>query len=216
MIVHKRINQLRTKYVANQSLIHMLKALEQEVQQHVKQLFEQTDTSNLCYHNYAHTIEVVQRIEALSAGLETSDLLLLKIAGWFHDVGYLYGYDEHEDRGMVIAIDYLQNKSVNSAAINLVKACIEATKMSLTPRNQLEKIIKDADIGYGVTERFFQTGTLLRQEWEACLALFYSNKEWELLQYNFLQHVQFYTDVAKKEYEPILQKNIIQQKKFIL
>ena len=92
----------------------MLETLEQEVKEHVIQLFEQADTSKLFYHNYQHTDEVVQRIEALATDLNPSDLVLLKIAGWFHDLGYLHSYKEHEEKGMFLAQNYLKNKIVKS------------------------------------------------------------------------------------------------------
>lgn len=194
----------------------MLKKLEHEVKQHVAQLFEQADASALFYHNYQHTVEVVQRIEALAIDLNPSDLALLKIAGWFHDVGYLYAYHNHEERGMRLAENYLKDKPIALKQINLITACIEATKISLEPRTPLEKIIKDADIGYGTSESFIQTGTYLRKEWEVFLAKFYTDKDWEILQYEFLTQVQFYTTIAQKKYGPILQHNILQQKKRLL
>ncbi|MBL4651037.1 MAG: HD domain-containing protein [Aureispira sp.] len=193
----------------------MLEILEQEVKKHVTQLFEQADTAKLFYHNYQHTDEVVQRIAVLTTDLNPSDLFSLKIAGWFHDLGYLHSYKEHEEKGMFLAKNYLKNK-LDTTTINLIIGCIEATKMGFKPRNTLERIIKDADIGYGVTERFMQTGTLLRKEWEAFLGKFYTDKDWEILQYEFLTSVQFHTDVAQEKYGPILQQNILQQKNRVL
>lgn len=193
----------------------MLKRIEQQVKEHVTQLFAQADTTNLFYHNYQHTAEVVHRIETLAQNLSANELHLLKIAGWFHDVGYLYAYDNHEDRGMALVADYLKDKLSDATQITCIVDCIEATKMSLKPRNYLEKIIKDADISYGVTQRFWETGALLRKEWEVMLEKFYSNKDWEILQYNFLKNVYFYSDQAKKAYHPILEENIVQQKKRI-
>jgi predicted metal-dependent HD superfamily phosphohydrolase len=193
----------------------MLETLEQEVKEHVTQLFEQADTSKLFYHNYQHTDEVVQRIEALAVDLNPSDLVLLKIAGWFHDLGYLHSYKEHEEKGMFLAQNYLENK-IDTASIHRITACIEATKMSFKPRNFLEEIIKDADIGYGVTERFMQTGTLLRKEWVAFSVKSFTDKEWEILQYEFLTSVHFYTAIAQQKYGAILQQNVVQQKKRIL
>jgi predicted metal-dependent HD superfamily phosphohydrolase len=194
----------------------MQEALEREVAKYVTQLFEQADTTKLFYHNYQHTDEVVQRIEALATDLSASDLTLLKVAGWFHDLGYLYAYDKHEERGMLLAANYLKKKQVNAANIKLITNCIEATKVGFEPRTFLEKIIKDADIGYGTTERFMKTGSLLRKEWGVFLEKVYSDKDWEILQYDFLKEVQFYTSIAQEEYGPILQQNIDQQKKRIL
>ena len=191
----------------------MLETLEQEVKEYVTQLFEQADTTKLFYHNYQHTVEVVQRIEVLATNLNPSDLVLLKIAGWFHDLGYLYSYKNHEERGMILVANYLKNKQIDATKINLITACIEATKINFKPRSLLEKIIKDADISYGATERFIQTGTFLRKEWEAFLEVFYTDNDWEIVQYNFLTGVQFHTDIAQKKYGSILQKNLVQQKK---
>jgi predicted metal-dependent HD superfamily phosphohydrolase len=193
----------------------MLERLEQEVKEYVTQLFEQADTAKLFYHNYQHTDEVVQRIAVLANHLNPSDLVLLKIAGWFHDLGYLHSYKEHENKGMLLAENYLKNK-LDATRISIITGCIEATKMGFKPRNALEKIIKDADIGYGVTEHFMQTGTLLRKEWEVFLGKFYADKDWEILQYKFLTSVQFHTDIAQKKYGFILQQNIVQQKERIL
>jgi hypothetical protein len=61
-----------------------------------------------------------------------------------------------------------------------------------------------------------QTGTLLRKEWEAFSEAFYTDDDWEVLQYNFLKTVRFYTEIAQKKYGPILQKNVLQQKKRLL
>lgn len=192
----------------------MIHLLEQEVKQHVYQLFEQLDTSNLWYHNYQHTANVVHRIATLSQHLPPTEVLLLKIAAWFHDIGYLYGYDNHEDRGIDIALSYLHYK-LNPAQQQIIATCIEATKMTQEPRTLLEALIKDADIGYGTTELFFETGPLLRKEWAAILNKTYTNQAWEQLQYNFLNQVIFYSEQAQKLYTPQLQQNIEAQKKRI-
>lgn len=189
----------------------MLSSLELQVKADVKQLFEQADTSNLFYHNYHHTSEVVRRIHDLGAHLPSDEFFLLCMAGWFHDIAYLYGYPNHEERSMVIASDYLKKQPISNAQIQVITNCIEATKLGVKPRNELEKIIKDADIGYGVTENFFETGPTLRKEWEVQLNHFYTNIEWEQLQYNFLKNVEFYTEYAQKYYQPILEQNIQKQ-----
>ncbi|BDS12623.1 HD domain-containing protein [Aureispira anguillae] len=189
----------------------MLIPLEQQIKQYVTQLFEQANTSKLPYHNLEHTIGVVQRIEALSQTLPPRQIALLKIAGWFHDIGYLYGYDQHEDRGIVIARNYLAS-TLDAVQLDKVSACIEATKTTVKPSNQLEEIIKDADIGYGTTEHFFETGPKLRAEWELMRNKIYNDLDWETLQYDFLQQVVFYSDIAQATYLPILKQNRLLQK----
>jgi len=191
----------------------MLASLENHVREHVRELFEQADLSSLFYHNYEHTVEVVDRINFLAKGLNDKHVSILRIAGWFHDLGYLYGYHNHEDRGMLLAKEYLEKQELEESDIQSVMNCIEATKLSLQPRNKLEEIIKDSDIGFGVTDNFFETGPKLRQEWEIQLDKHYTDLEWEELQHNFLLGIKFYSPSAKMHYAPIVKQNIILQKK---
>ena len=193
----------------------MLISIEKQSKKKIRTLFEQADTSTLFYHNIHHTVEVVNLIDLMSSDLCKTDACLLRIAGWFHDVGYLYTYQNHEDRGMHFAHDYLRNIELEDKYIKIITSCIEATKFSIEPRNTLEEIIKDADIGFGVTKEFFKTGPLLRKEWSAKLDKRYSDPEWEKLQLNFLSEVIFYTDFANNNFVPILKKNKIQQSEIL-
>jgi HD superfamily phosphodiesterase len=191
------------------------KETEINCREYIRNLFQESDTSALYYHNYKHTTEVVERISAMSDNLTETDATLLRLAGWFHDVGYLYHYHNHEDRGMLLAAEYFEKTDLKSEQIQIIVSCIEATKLSEEPRNKLEEIIKDADIGFGVTERFFETGKLLRIEWESNLNKFYSDDEWEELQYNFISGVRFYTSYANQHYLPLLKNNIKKQKEIL-
>jgi uncharacterized protein len=191
----------------------MLTYLENHVKEHIFQLFNQADLSNLFYHNYDHTAEVVNRINFLAEGQSNEYGSLLRIAGWFHDLGYLYNYHNHEDKGMLLAKEFLQEQEIGALHIQTIINCIEATKIPLQPRNKLEEIIKDADIGFGVTDNFFITGPQLRQEWEVQLNKHYTELEWEELQYNFIAGIKFYSPSAKRHYTPIVEQNIILQKK---
>ena len=118
-----------------------------QTQRQVKQLFDDIDTSHLYYHNYQHTVAVVQQIQVLAkhSNLNPTTINLLSIAGWFHDTGYLYNYHNHEEGSMKIAQDYLQQQGLKQQSIQIVVDCIEATKLTAEPRNHLEEIIKDAE-----------------------------------------------------------------------
>ncbi|MEG2102976.1 MAG: HD domain-containing protein, partial [Flavobacterium sp.] len=55
--------------------------------------------SNLySYHNFNHTLTVVTAVKELCKKEEVSDSdkEVLIIAAWFHDTGYVHGYDNHE------------------------------------------------------------------------------------------------------------------------
>ena len=73
---------------------------------------------NLLYHSLAHTCEiVVPAVERLAAmeGLDDVDLDLLRTAAFFHDIGFVHQYLDHEAVGVRIA----HNKSVSVAQVLL-------------------------------------------------------------------------------------------------
>ncbi|HSU49490.1 MAG TPA: HD domain-containing protein, partial [Segetibacter sp.] len=72
-----------------------------KVEAHVIELFQKTPHPKLIYHNVHHTQKVVERTKEIAAhyNLIESDMLVLLVAAWFHDTGYLF--DEaamHEEK----------------------------------------------------------------------------------------------------------------------
>lgn len=179
----------------------------------VRSLFASHDTAHLHYHSPGHTQEVLQSVIMMAKALDLSEkeLALLQVSALWHDVGYLYTYHGHEDKGMELSAAFLSETGCAAADIALVAACIEATKLMQEPRNELEALLSDADLAYGVTEHFFERGPLLRKEWELCLDKHYSELEWEKLQANFLSTVQFHSTFGKTNFAPIVAENLKKQ-----
>lgn len=77
----------------------------------VKGIFKQMPAS-LTFHNWQHTAEVVETVTKIGQYLELSiqQLNLVRIAGLFHDTGYLYDYHHHEDFSMSIARKFLMEQ----------------------------------------------------------------------------------------------------------
>lgn len=188
--------------------------LVSNVQNHIAELFKKEDTSKLFFHNYAHTVEVVNTVQkmAVEEALNPKDKEILVLAAWFHDLGYLYSYHEHEAKSITLAKAYLA--SINYPEEDLIKlvGCIAATKLSETPNTHLESLLKDADLSYGVTSHFFERGALLRLEWKEQLNKTYTELIWEKLQLNFLSTIEFYSSYAELHFKPIVQDNLVKQK----
>lgn len=185
-----------------------------QTEEYILSLFKQHDTSRLLYHNFKHTADVVQIAQTIAtdAKIEGQALETLLIAAWFHDVGYLYTYHNHEDKSKEIARDFLQAKHFDHARVVEVTDYIEATRLGSSPNSTLAEILADADIAYSVTERFFEIGPMLRLEWEYCLNKVYENVEWEQLQEDFLTQVRFHTPYAQMHFSPVMAQNLIKQK----
>lgn len=181
----------------------------------IEDLFQKSDTSRLTYHTYAHTQEVssIVLVAARALNLETAELLF--VAGLFHDTGYLFGFQKHEEKSMELAEHYLIKNQIPFEEINFVNECIAATELGVSPLHEAAALLKDCDLSYGITDKFFERGALLRREWELNLDKFYSDEDWEKLQLDFLEHVSFSSNYAKNQFMPIVKENKVLQRKRI-
>jgi predicted metal-dependent HD superfamily phosphohydrolase len=182
----------------------------------IEDLFQKSETSLLIYHTFSHTHEVSAKVldAARALNLETAELLF--VAGLFHDTGYLFGYQKHEEKSMELAEHYLKKIQIPFEEINFVNECIAATELGVSPSQEAAALLKDCDLSYGITDKFFERGPQLRKEWELNLDKFYSDEDWEKLQFDFLEHVLFSSNYAKTHFMPIVEANKILQRKRIL
>ncbi len=104
-------------------------------------------SNSFLYHNFNHTSTVVKAVEEIVrfSNVDENEREKLLIAAWFHDVGYIEGAQNHEDRSAKIAGDFLLEKGFDAAYIESVAQLIKATKMEFIPTTTSEQIIKDAD-----------------------------------------------------------------------
>ncbi len=117
----------------------------------------------LTYHNVEHTLDVINAVKRISTSenINGDDLTLLKTAALFHDSGYLYGYDGHEEISCKIAQKYLPHYGYTPEQVGKVKEIIMATKMPQSPQNHLEEIMADADLDYLGRDDFFSIDSKL-------------------------------------------------------
>jgi predicted metal-dependent HD superfamily phosphohydrolase len=138
-------------------------------QQYVTAQYKDHPHPQLVYHNLEHTREVVAAAEQIAAHyrLEDTDLLVVYIAAWFHDLGYLLGESKtHEEKGVELALNFLNVQQVPPNVQEQVRGCIMATKMPQEPHNLLEQIVCDADLFNLGTKDFKNRTKLLHQEME--------------------------------------------------
>jgi predicted metal-dependent HD superfamily phosphohydrolase len=138
-------------------------------QQYVTAQYKEHPHPNLVYHNLEHTRQVVAAAEQISAHyrLEDTDLMVVYVAAWFHDLGYLMGESKmHEEKGAELAKNFLNIQEVPLNIQEQVAACIMATKMPQNPQNLLEEIVCDADLFNLGTKDFKNRTKILHQEME--------------------------------------------------
>ena len=187
----------------------------------INYLNENLDTS-FVYHNLTHTQRVVEKASELAklSGINETETRQLLLAAWLHDTGYTKGVKNHEDQSVIIAKDFLKQQKTSEEDIKAVSDLILATKMEYdSPKNQLEKIIRDADCAHIGSKTYMETSELLRKEWELKCDRTLTESEWLDENINFLstKH-RFYTNEASSKWEKAKGKNLSQllkaQKKF--
>lgn len=188
-----------------------MSALIVEVEKYVFSLLSEKLHSNYLYHNLAHTQRVVEKTREISANLEVAEIDVenLEIAAWFHDVGFIESGDNHEEKSVKIAVDFLKSYKFTEDRLEIITGLILATKMNSVPKTNLEKILRDSDAAHLASKNFFNYNSLLRKEWELVLGKKYTNKEWIALNLSFFtQKHRYYTDFALKNWSKAKEKNL--------
>ena len=163
----------------------------------------------LYYHNVKHTVDVVTEVELIgwAEGITDEEMLLLKTAALFHDVGHTIEYDNHEYYGTVIAREMLPKYDYSDEQIDRICEIIMATKLPPQPKNLLERIICDADLDYlGRTDFIPVSNTLYKELHEQ--NKIGSLNQWNKLQVKFISGHQYFTKTARSLREVNKQKQI--------
>lgn len=152
----------------------------------------------LSYHDFPHTIDVEKAVERYAnlEGVSNDDLLLLKTAALFHDVGFILQYHKNEDVAIKMIHNTLPRYGYSSDQIETVSQIVNSTKRSVEPKTLLENIMCDADHDYLGRPEYHIVAKKLRDELGYNDQIF-SEKEWILFQLDFLENQhQYYTETA--------------------
>jgi len=162
------------------------------------------------FHNLKHverTVEAAKLIAAKS-GVSESDIEILTIAAWFHDIGHLDVYEGHEDVSADIAQKFLEENDYPNSKIEKIVKCIKATNLSINPQNILEKIMRDADLIHLGKKSFFKRNKELRKELKENLGREWTDTDWAKSDIKFFKGQPFYTDYVNMNFNNQREKNL--------
>lgn len=163
------------------------------------------------YHNLRHTQRVVESILELIEGekVEDKNAEQLLVAAWFHDLGYMVSYNDHEEHSCEFAKEFLTKNDCSSTLIKSVCSLIMATVSDYEPKNNLEKIMRDADSSHFSVKSFMAISELLREELASIGRQKYSIADWteENIRSLRTKH-RFYTQYALDNWQEGKDKNI--------
>jgi predicted metal-dependent HD superfamily phosphohydrolase len=189
----------------------------EHIEKYCVELLSSPEIERFSYHNLDHTLEVVQNVKYITAAMDINprDTELLVIAAWFHDTGFIQKYKGHEEVSKQIAKNFLEDLNVDQTTIEEICDCIEATKMPPSPATVLAEILCDADIFHISNLHFFYKKILLRKEWEVFCDMSVTDKEWHLLNIDFLEKCSFRSTYGKNFLEIGKQENVERVKKIL-
>lgn len=184
----------------------------------VASLFKEDLSTKYVYHNLPHTLETVEACQEAAEyhQLSEQDQQLLLLAAWFHDTGYIKAYAGHEEESKVFARSFLEKEGVEEALIRQVEALIDSTRHGQMPGNLLEEILHDADYINIGKKRYFRKAELLRIEWEFFLDKYYTDREWAMVQEEFIIGTNFHTEYFRRKYGSRREKNIEKQRSILV
>ena len=186
------------------------KTLIENAEMFVRTFFKNHISEIYAYHDIEHTFNVVKAVEELTndKNLDSEEVELLKLAAFFHDLGYDHGAEGHEIRSADYATQFLLRKNYPPEKINIIRACILATKYPQTPQNFLEKLLCDADLNHLGKDNYWQRCNKVRKELELVRNITMTEEEWIDFELEFMQNHTFHTDVARQLYQKSKQEHI--------
>ncbi len=170
-----------------------------ETETYITDFFTRFISPEYVFHDLDHTVQTVAAARIIGEGfqLDEPDMLLLQLATWFHDTGYSEGPQDHEDRSVLNAQQFLQGK-ISDLELATVIACIRSTKVPQQPQNRLEEIICDADLSHLGMESYWDRTGKLRQEFILARKTVMSEQDWVDFELNFLLSHDYHTSVAQQ------------------
>lgn len=190
----------------------IIKAARAWVQSH----YEANVSDQYVYHNFQHTLDVVQAVIDISEYYELTEKEkeALLLAAYFHDAGYDQGAFGHEDRSKEYARKFLTDQELSEENILIVEELIEATRPQSSAPTLLQKILRDADFSHVGSDQYWDRCSRVRQEILLTRQDFMPEGEWVDFELDFIQRHQFNTDAAFTLYQGKQQQNIKRLKKY--
>ncbi len=166
----------------------------------------------LIYHCLEHTrdeVAVVSADYAIQYGVSDEELLLLRTAACFHDLGFLECREGHETVSVRMAREVLPDYGYTPEQIDRIAELILATRLPQKPNSLLEQIIADADLDIFGREDFIERNRCLRDEMEA-FGRRMTDAEWYAAQIKFAQAHEYFTEAARHKNDARKTRNIAQ------
>jgi uncharacterized protein len=173
----------------------------QRARQYAVQRLQRELPAVLTYHCLAHTLQgVVPAVERFAAleGVRGQDLLLLRTAAIYHDLGFVERSDGHEAISARLASEVLPRFGYSPAQIDVIRSIILATRYPFEPHSHHQSIMVDADLDVLGRDDFWTWNHALRVEREALAGQRSTDQVWYAGQLAFMDAHRYFTPSAER------------------
>ena len=169
-----------------------------DIQGKIFEMLKEKLPSYLHYHNYEHTLDVIEAAEriAKAENVSNEELALVKTAALFHDVGYIYSRENHEQKSCDVAREMLSGNGINKDDIEKVCDLILATRVPQIPNDKLSEIICDADLDYLGRDDYFSISNNVYKEFKN-FGIVKDENDWKHVQVKFFESHRYFTKTSK-------------------
>ena len=186
------------------------------IEEHVTSLFHVNQSPALVFHNLEHTRYVVAKTNEIAAHYELTEqeMLVLYLAAWFHDTGYMFtSASEHEEKSVELMKEFATKQDLSFEIVNDAAGCILATKPPRRPTGLLQEILCDADTYNLGTKDFKRTNQLVCEEFQNVAGKPLIKKDFDASALEMLKHHRFYTSYCKELLQDVKKQNMKKLKK---
>ena len=156
------------------------------------------------YHNRTHVETLLSEVDDLA--VSDDDRGILRLATYFHDIGYREGAENHEERSAKVAEERLSNEGYDDKTIEKVSDAIRDTELFKEPETRLGAILTDIDTHNFAYEweEFKETSLAVKEEEDPDS----SNNDWWESTLGLLAAHSYHSEIGLKRYESGKQETI--------
>ena len=188
----------------------MNETIIREAEKFVTGLMKNETPEGYTYHTLNHTLEVVKNAVFIGTkeNLPENEMSIVRVAAWFHDVGYIKTYKGHEVESAEMAVNFLERQGVDENIRTAVTESILATAFPQNPESRVAKVICDADFMHLGQENYFEREEKLRQEQKNAGIRKLKKYEFDQESLKLFKEHSWHTTFCKNKLDEPKQKNL--------
>ena len=188
----------------------MNETIIREAEKFVTGLLKNETPDGYTYHTLNHTMEVVKNAVFIGTkeNLPEYEMSILRVAAWFHDVGYIKAYEGHEVESAEMAFNFLERQGVDENIRTAVTESILATAFPQNPESRVAKVLCDADFMHLGQENYFEQAEKLRQEQKNSGIRKIKKAEFDQESLKLFEEHSWHTAFCKNKLDEPKQKNL--------